>query len=94
MALALIWTSHALERLSERGLTRESVERTVRDLHPVRTANDGAADWRIDASKVSVLYDHPVAGDRHTVRIITAWPRRPRHRGHLRMINAKNRELS
>ena len=94
MALTFVWTHHALGRLSERGLKRESVERAVREMHPARATNSGAADWRIDASKMSVLYDHPVAGDTRKVLIVTAWPRRRKRRPHLRVLKPNNRELS
>ena len=85
-AKRFIWTFHALERLHERGLTREMVEQTVRDGHPVPVANKGDADWRIDAARFVVLYDQPVDGDVNAIRIITAWPKRRKRRRHLRSI--------
>ena len=63
MALTLIWTVHALERLPERGLSRDEVERAVRRLHPLRQPNEGEADWRIDTGRFVVLYDHPDQDD-------------------------------
>jgi hypothetical protein len=94
MALEFLWTSHALKRLSERGLTRRAAEQAVRDLHPLRVPNDGAADWRIDANRISVLYDHPVANKTNVVRIITAWPKRRERRRHLKPIGTDEGELS
>lgn len=76
------WTIHAEERLSERGLTRERVEQAVRELHPIRETNDGEAEWRVDAGRFVVVYDHPDDEDIDAIRIISAWPkrRRPRRR--------------
>jgi hypothetical protein len=81
------WTFHALERLTERGLTRELVERTVRERHQLREPNIGEADWRIDAGRFVVLYDHPDKGDMNAIRIVTAWSKRRKRRGHLRLVD-------
>jgi len=94
MALTFEWTQHALERLPERGLTRSAIEQIVRDLHHVRVTNEGPADWRIEASTFSVLYDNPVANNMDVVRIITAWPKRREHKRHLKPVNVDDRELS
>jgi hypothetical protein len=80
-----IWTFHALDRLPKRGLTREEVERAVRDGHPIRETNAGEADWRIDAGGIVVLYDHPDKDDINAIRIVTAWPKRRRRRRHLKL---------
>ena len=77
------WTIHAEERLPQRGLTRTRVERAVRDLHPIREINEGAAEWRIDAGSFVVIYDHPDHKDLDAVRIVSVWPKRRRRR-HLR----------
>jgi hypothetical protein len=82
-----IWTIHAEERLSQRGLTRVRVERAVRELHPIREANEGEAEWRVDASRFVVVYDHSHGKDIDAVRIISAWPKRRRHRRHLRRLS-------
>lgn len=89
MAFTLVWTAHALERLTERGLTRETVEQAVRDLHPTRETNAGEADRRIDAGRY-VLYDHPDGDDVDAIRIITAWPKRRKRRRHLKLISGEN----
>lgn len=78
------WTIHAEERLSQRGLTRVRVERAVRELHPIRETNAGDAEWRVDAGRFVVVYDHPHGEDIDAVRIISAWPKRGRRRRHLR----------
>lgn len=89
MALTLVWTAHALERLPERGLTRNMVEQAVRELHPTREPNQGEADWRIDAGRFFVLYDHPDGNDIDVIRIITAWPKRRKRRRHLKSIRGE-----
>jgi hypothetical protein len=89
-----VWTFHALERLSERGLTREDVEQAVRDEHPIREANSGEADWRVDTGRMAVLYDYPDKDDINTIRIVTAWPKRRRdqHRLKFAFENPEGRE--
>lgn len=82
-----IWTIHAEERLSQRGLTRVRVESALRELHPIRETNDGAAQWRVDTGRFVVIYDHPNGEDTSAVRIISAWPKRRRHRRHLRRLS-------
>lgn len=79
-----IWTIHAEMRLPQRGLTRERVERSVRDLHPIREANAGEADWRVDAGRFVVVYDRHGSQDVNVVRIVSVWPKRRRRRRHLR----------
>jgi hypothetical protein len=78
------WTTHAEERLPQRELTRERVERAVRELHPLRETNEGAAAWRVDAGRFVVVYDHPDHNDIDAVRIVSAWPKRRRRKRHLR----------
>ena len=90
MALALIWTTHALERLNERGLSRDEIERTVRRLHPHRRPNEGEADWRIDTRRFVVLYDHIDQNDLDAVRIVTAWGKRRQPKRHLKLIDNKD----
>jgi hypothetical protein len=74
------WTIHAEERLPQRELTRARVERAVRELHPIREANQGAAAWRIDTGRLVVVYDHPDGDDIDAVRIVSAWSKRRRKR--------------
>jgi hypothetical protein len=59
----------------------------VRRLHPFREANDGTADWQIDAGRFVVLYDHPHRNNIDVVHIVTAWPKRRKPRRHLRLIS-------
>jgi hypothetical protein len=80
----ITWTVHAEERLHQRGLTRARVERAVRELHPIHETNEGEAEWRIDAGRFVVLYDHPNREDIGAVRIVTVWPKRRPRRRHLR----------
>jgi hypothetical protein len=80
----ITWTAHAEDRLPQRGLTRERVERAVRDLHSIRVDNEGGAEWRVDAGDFIVVYAHPDDEDISTVRIVSVWPKRRRRRRHLR----------
>jgi hypothetical protein len=78
-----LWTDHALERLAERRLAREDVERTIGDEHGGRQVNPGSADWRVhgrrsDGKRFAAIYDHPVGGEQATVRIVSVWPVRER----------------
>ena len=73
-----IWTDHAEQRLSERGLARVEVERAIDDGHEAREANHGEADWRIygtraDGQDFAVIYDCPVGGDENAARIVSVW---------------------
>jgi hypothetical protein len=88
-----VWTFHAGRRLRERGLTHEFVERAIRELHPIREANEGEADWRIDAGDFVVLYDYAASGRLRTIRIITVWSKRHR-RGAYSNSQQRERKLS
>jgi hypothetical protein len=73
-----LWTAHALLRLGQRRLSRSDVEQAIRDNHGERLANDCQADWLITSTtalgvRVEASYDHPVAGDEHVARIVSAW---------------------
>jgi uncharacterized protein YjiS (DUF1127 family) len=92
MALTLIWTVHALERLPERGLSRDEIERAVRRLHPLRQPNEGEADWRIDTRRFVVLYDHPDKSDPDAIRIVTAWRKRRKDKRHLKLLSNENKD--
>ncbi len=81
---SITWTIHAEERLSQRGLTRTRVEHAARTLHPTRATNEGEADWRIDAGRFVVVYDHPRGKDTNAIRIVSVWPKRRPRRRHLR----------
>jgi hypothetical protein len=74
------WTVHAEDRLAQRGLSRARVERAVRELHPIRKVNKGAAVWRVDAGSFVVVYDHPDNDDMNAVRVVSVWPKRRRNR--------------
>lgn len=81
-----IWTDHAELRLGQRGLTRFEVEEAVREGHEIREPNHGDAGWRVegvrsDGVEFVVIYDNPVGGDRHTARLVSAWPLRRGRRG-------------
>jgi Domain of unknown function (DUF4258) len=76
-----LWTEHALERLDERRLTREDVERAIRGGHGDRQINSGSANWRVhgsrsDGKRFAAIYDSPVDGDAGSVRIVSVWPLR------------------
>jgi hypothetical protein len=54
------------------------VEQAIREKHGERLANDGQADWLIASAtslgvRFEAIYDHPVAGDEQTARIVSAW---------------------
>jgi hypothetical protein len=73
-----IWTDHAEQRLSERGLARPEVERAISEQHDTREVNQGEADWRLygtraDGRGFAVIYDYPVGGDESAVRIVSVW---------------------
>jgi hypothetical protein len=75
------WTEHAEQRLGERGLARDAVERAIGDGHADRQINTGSADWRVhgtrsDGKGFAVVYNNPVDGDAGAVRILSAWPMR------------------
>jgi hypothetical protein len=74
------WTIHAEDRLPQRGLTRARVEHAVRELHPIREANKGPAEWRVDAGRFVIVYDHPDGDDIDAVRIVSVWSKRRRKR--------------
>ena len=74
-----IWTAHAEERLSERGLTRTAVEQAIRENHRIRETNDGAANWRLDAGRFVVVYDHSDAAGIVTVCVVSVWAKRRTH---------------
>jgi hypothetical protein len=72
------WTAHAELRLGQRRLTLVDVERAIRARHDDRQVNEGRADWlvagvTIDGVPFEAVYDHPVAGDEATVRIVSVW---------------------
>jgi hypothetical protein len=73
-----LWTEHAVLRLDQRRLPRSDVEQAIRDNHGERLANDGQADWLIASVtalgvRFEAIYDHPVEGDEHVARIVSAW---------------------
>jgi hypothetical protein len=74
-----IWTVHAEDRLSERGLTRAVVEQAIREGHWVREANDGAADWRVATARFIVVYDHSETDVADTVCVVSVWSKRRKH---------------
>jgi hypothetical protein len=73
-----VWTAHARLRLNQRRLSRSEVEQAIRETHAERQPNDGRADWLIACTTplgvhFEAVYDHPVAGDDATARIVSAW---------------------
>jgi hypothetical protein len=85
MVSRIYWTSHALQRVAQRGLVPEEVEGVIRQTHARRTLNRGEADWRLygvgsDGRGFAVVYDHPVAGEPAAARIVSAWVLRERVR--------------
>jgi hypothetical protein len=86
VTLSFVWTEHAIERLSERGISHEEVEWAIRELHPSRERGSGEADWHVDTGRIVVVYDHPHRGNAEAVRIVTVWRRRRQSRRHLRAI--------
>lgn len=82
----VLWTMHALERLAQRGLTRELVERAVREGHALRLPNVGKADWWVDGGDFVVVYDHPLIGMADAARIVTAWKKRDGRKRRVRLL--------
>lgn len=74
-----VWTVHASDRLSERGLTRSAVEAAIHEGHGLRATNDGEADWRVDNGRLVVIYDYDERADVSTVRIVSVWLKRRKH---------------
>ena len=73
-----VWTAHAALQLSQRRLSRSEVEQAIRETHAERRPNDGRADWLIACTTTlgvhfEAVYDHPVAGDEATARVVSAW---------------------
>ncbi len=73
-----VWTEHALLRLDQRHLTRIDVERTIREGHGERVANDGRAAWLLAGLTAygvpfETIYDHPAGGDDSVARVVSAW---------------------
>jgi hypothetical protein len=75
-----VWTLHAEDRLHERKLTKELVEKAIREGHPMRKTNEGEADWRIDASRFVAVYDHPHRDDIDAVCIVSVWSKHRKRR--------------
>jgi hypothetical protein len=78
MVMRIDWTSHAQERVAQRGLSPGEVEEVIRQQHAVRALNRGEADWRLygerpDGRRFAVIYDHPVLGDATAARVVSAW---------------------
>lgn len=48
----------------------------VLDHHDRRRRNRGAAQWRVVADRLVVVYDHPDHGDATVARVVTLWRRR------------------
>ena len=74
----IYWTSHALDRIAQRGLMQEEVEEAMCQGHALRALNRGEADWRIYGAtsagrRFAVIYDHPVLGDPAAARIVSVW---------------------
>ncbi len=73
-----VWTDHALQRLAQRGLTGDEVERAITRGHDTRKPNRGAGDWRVygqraDRRRFVVIYDKPVGRDQRAARVVTVW---------------------
>lgn len=73
-----VWTAHALLRLDQRQLSRDEVERAIREGHDAREVNDGRAQWLVrgrtaDGGAFEAIYDHPHGDDSATARIVSVW---------------------
>lgn len=67
------WTDHALAKAARLRVPRSVVEDAVLQRHGRRTANPGAATWRVSFRGLVVAYDYPDRDDRTTARIVTLW---------------------
>jgi hypothetical protein len=74
-----IWTAHAEDRLSERGMNRSAVERAIRENHRIRETNDGAADWRVDTGRFVAIYDQSDVAGTVTICVVSVWAKRRTH---------------
>jgi hypothetical protein len=70
------WTDHAAAKAALLGIPRTDVEDAVLDLHATRQRNPGSGDWRVDAGRLTVLYNHPDSLDVTAARVVTLWRRR------------------
>jgi hypothetical protein len=70
------WTDHAAAKAAFLGIPRTDVEDAVLDLHGTRQRNHGGGEWRVDAGRLTVIYDHPDNLDTTVARIVTLWRRR------------------
>lgn len=61
--ITVLWTDHALAKAEHLGIARADIESAVLAGHAQRRRNAGAADWRVDADRLAVIYNHPDAGD-------------------------------
>jgi len=64
---------HAVDRAEQNGWTPTDVSELVLRHHDQRRRNSGAAQWRIVAGAVTVLYDWPDGVDATTARVVTMW---------------------
>ena len=69
-------TDHAAWRAERRGIGRDLIEALVLDAHEQWRANaGGAAEWRIEARGVVVVYDWPAGDDRAVALVRSVWRR-------------------
>ena len=73
-----IWSTHAVDRLDDRHLTRGEVERAIRDGISHRQLNYGKADWLLAGITITgisfeAVYDHPAHGQPATARVVSVW---------------------
>jgi uncharacterized DUF497 family protein len=72
-----------MQRVEQRGLRLEEIEKVITDRHAFREQNLGEADWRLcgvrpDGRRFVVIYDFPVFGDAAAIRVVSVWVLRDR----------------
>lgn len=71
----IAWSDHALAKAQFLGIARADVEDAILDGHQHRARNTGTADWLLLSGRLAIAYNHPVAGDNLTARVVTLWRR-------------------
>lgn len=70
------WTDHAAVKAVHLGITRSDVESAVLDHHHRRQRNHRGGDWKLVASGLVVVYNHPDEDDPSIALVVTLWRQR------------------
>lgn len=69
----VVFTHHAEQRASERGLSLTEVADAVLTGHDRRVRNPGDADWLLREHGMTIAYDWPDGDDSTTAVVISLW---------------------